>query len=225
MVPSAPGVVSASAPPLPASNAGVAVPVMAAVTYEGMAIFCAAAPVPASVAAERAFERDANTGARTIVVVAEGVRVTGAPPEVADANTGASTGVRDARGTRGDGRLAPHAERTWTTRGVTGSVGGAVAFGATRDERFEPHAERTWITRGENVFERGAAAWGVFARGLPQAERTCTTWRWVGLASDAATFATGAAACATGVATLTGAAGFATGAAAWMTGLACTNTR
>lgn len=177
MVLSAPGVVRASEPPLSASDAGVAVPVTAAVTYEGMAIFCAGALTPAPAAVDRTLDTDANTGARTVVVVAEGERVTGAPPEVADAITGALTEVRDARGTRPDGRLAPHAERTWTTRGVTGLARGAVTLGATVDGRFEPHAERTWITRGEATCARGAAALGVTARGLPQAERTCTTWR------------------------------------------------
>lgn len=174
---SAPGVVSASEPPLPASDASVAVPVTAAVTYEGMAIFCAGALTPTPAAVDRAFDTDAITGARTVVGVAEGVRVTGAPPKVADAITGALTGVRDARGTRADGRLAPHAERTWTTRGVTGLAEGTVALGDMVDGRFEPHAERTWITRGETTCARGAAALGVTARGLPHAERTCTTWR------------------------------------------------
>lgn len=42
----------------------------------------------------------------------------------------------------------------------------------------------------------------VTVRGLPQAERTCTTWRWTGSAEDVITLATGAAALATAAAAL-----------------------
>lgn len=133
MVRSATGIASMSAPATSVSATIVAVPVAAAVTNEGMAIFSA--------------DLLASTGDGAAGAGAEGAGMTGVPLEVADADTGALTGVGDARGTRGDeadGRVAPHAERTCSTRGVTVLAGCAAAFGVT--ERGLPQAERTCTT-------------------------------------------------------------------------------